>query len=433
MTTAGNAEPDHPPVTPLDREWLRRAVALWIVFAVVASVKVCVQPTQHTVYPVFARGAQSWWSDVSLYLTYADSDLFRYTPTFAVAMTPFGLLPERVGGILWLWTSVLGLLGAMHLFVRHVLPGRWPPQREALLLALTLVGALRGVWSGQNNALLIAAAMLGMVAVARRRWWAAAFLLCAPVFIKIWPLALVLLVCACWPRQMIGRAVVACAVLAAIPFLTRPPEIVVWQYGQFAAMLNATQIERWAGYRDLWTIWEHFQFPVDRNLYEIVQCDTALVVLGWCLWQRHRLSCPRRVLTSIFAVWLGWQLVFGPGSERLTYMIIAPMTTWALLASFEDRRHRALAVAAWTLTSLLSMGAFERMLAKTTPLAPAVLPAGVLVFLLWLALHETARGTEVAEFAEADPHGVAILAPGRQGGSPSDGEEPRHTAKRRAS
>ncbi len=430
------SQPLDPQSTARQREWLKRAVALWLILAVAASIKAAVQPSQHTVYPVLARGARNWWSDTSLYLTYTDVDLFRYSPTWAVAMTPFGLLPDRLGGIVWVWANVLAMLVAMRVFVRHVLPGSWPPKREALLLAMTLAGSARGIWAGQSNAILIASAMLGLAAVVRGRWWTAALLLAVPVFIKVWPAALVLLVAACWPRQLVGRIVVVMGLLAAAPLVTRPRETVVWQYGEWVSMLNSTQIERWQGYRDGWTVWEFFQFPVDRNLYEIVQCETALAVLGWCLWQRGRVharthaagsrskaprirrackhapyeSAPnvnswwagaaivppceaavRRLLTSIFSIWLAWQLVFGPGSERLTYLIIAPAISWAVLESWQSKRLRGLAVAAWLLVTLLSMGAVERVLLKLTPLAPALLPLGVVAFAAWVVLHEASR------------------------------------------
>ena len=99
-----------------------------------------------------------------------------------------------------------------------------------------------------------------------------------------------------------------------------------------------------------------------RWAYQVLQVETALFVLGWCLWQRQQLGSTRRLLCSILAIWPAWQLLFGPGSERLTYGIIAVAATWALLISFADKRHRVLAAAAWGLISLFSMGAFERAL-----------------------------------------------------------------------
>ena len=83
-------------------------------------------------------------------------------------------------------------------------------------------------------------------------------------------------------------------------------------------------------------------------------------------------------------MWVGWQLLFGPGSERLTYGLIAPMASWAVIESFDIKRLRGLAVSAWLVTALLGTGAFERAVISLFPYAPAILPSGVVLFLVWL-------------------------------------------------
>ncbi len=92
-------------------------------------------------------------------------------------------------------------------------------------------------------------------------------------------------------------------------------------------------------------------------------------------------------------MWVAWQLVFGPGTERLTYFIIAPLTTWAVLASWQERRLRALSLAAWLITSLLGTGGVERVLLPYWSLAPAILPLGVVLFVVWLIVRETSWAT----------------------------------------
>lgn len=417
---------------------MRWVVAVWIGFTVAAVIKVLVQPTVHTVYPVFAEAAKNWWQDVSLYLPSPERDLFRYSPTFAVLMSPFGLLPDRLGGVLWLVANVALLLAVLHWAAGEVFPGLDQPDREAIWLGLTLVGSARSLWAGQSNSLVLATAIGAMLAIGRGRWWIAAGLLTGGGFIKVWPWALALLAGACWPRQLVLRMLVMTGLWAAVPFLTRAPETVLWQYQQWGEMLNTTQMYRWGGYRDAWTLWEWIQFPVSRDLYELVQCESALAVLAWCLWQRWHLRSATpamkttrfhsrfsaeedrwrvgtgglpanlpaeepaagessasgfaRMATSLLSAWAAWQLLFGPASERLTYIVIAPMVSWAVLESFRSGRYRALALMAWILISLFSMGAFERLVLKIIPWAPALLPLGVGVFVLWMVLHETAPG-----------------------------------------
>ncbi|MCS7306551.1 MAG: DUF2029 domain-containing protein [Thermoguttaceae bacterium] len=542
--------------------WLGWVVGVWIGFTITAAAKVLIQPTSHTVYPVFAEAARNWWQDRSLYQPCPDRDLYRYSPTFAVLMTPFAVWPHWLGGLVWLASNVVILLAVLDRSAGEIFPGIDSPERKALWLALTWVGSARSLWSGQSNSLILVMALLAMLALRRQRWWLASLLLAGGGFIKVWPWALALLAAACWPRQLIHRLAIGVLFWAAIPFLTKPPETVLWQYGQWFQMLQSTHTHRWGGYRDAWTIWELIQFPVPRDLYELLQCETALAVLAWCLWQRQQVtSQPRektdcsswskgpalpppmpsaaakrpvdplissslspspapgvgrkisslhsaeipqqplrpesgsqnpfvqegqgaaqpsqltshplpsplpaeqlpapcigaqnlpkeeclgkpqddpdrflsggaessffqdterfggaselvgpeavfsgggsegfrrnspegfgRLAVALLGAWSAWQLLFGPGTERLTYNLIAPVAAWAVLASWQSGRYRPLAVAAWILISMFSMGAFERLLLPLTAWARALLPLGVVVFVIWLVLHETAPG-----------------------------------------
>ena len=206
---------------------VRQALVLWAILAVAVCVKIVKLDAHRQVYLVFAAASRHWWADKPLYITYGleeGIDVFRYSPTFAVAFTPLAYLPDRLGAAVWILASVAILVWALHVLVRDVLPppvgkgDRWSPWQERLFLTLTLGGSAVGIWSGQSNALVLALVALGLAAVVRRRWWTASLLLAMPVFIKIWPLAIVLLLVACWPRQLTGRFIAACLVLALIPF-----------------------------------------------------------------------------------------------------------------------------------------------------------------------------------------------------------------------
>jgi hypothetical protein len=261
-----------------------------------------------------------------------------------------------------------------------------------------LVGSAVGIWSGQSNAILPALVALALAAIVRQQWWTAAWLLAVPVFIKLWPLAIVLLLAACWPRQLIGRFAAACAALAAAPFLTRPFEKVVWQYHEWYASLTGPLQGRWEGYRDAWTIWENlcplagrctdWQQPVNRHVYLALQLTTVAAVLGWCLWQRRRANMgDGHLLTLIYSMWASWQLLFGPGTEQLTYGIIAPATSWAVLVSFAEKKARWLTVAAWAMLALLAAGDIEKPILAVFPAGRILLPLGVVLFVAWLVWH----------------------------------------------
>ncbi len=367
--------------------WLRIALLLWVILAVAASVKAYTKPGRRSTYLYYSQAAQHWWADENLYAHYEGLDPYRYSPTFAVAATPFGLMPDRWGGVVWVLGSTALLVWSLRVAVREVLPGRWSPNREAMFLTLSLIPSLSGLWSAQSNALILAVILLGMAALGRAKWWQAAWLLAIPVFIKIWPLAVVLMLIMRWGQPLMRRFGVACVGLAAVPFLTRSWSIVWRQYHDYYLSLVGPMQGRWPGYRDAWMIWEHLHAPVDPRVYSVLQAISLAAVIAWCYWQAHRLPRDKQFLAAVLSIWSAWQLFLGPGSERLTYGLIAPAVAWAVLISFQNRRGRALSCCAWLLVAVLSMGDFERALGRLVPHAQILLPAGVLVMIVWILVY----------------------------------------------
>ena len=433
---------------------LRRALALWVVLAAAVSIKIACVGGDGSVYPALAGGSQRWWNEWPLYFVpgqLPESD-FRYSPTFAVAFTPFARLPDTAGAILWCVTSIVVLVWSLFVLMRDVLPPPsgegWSPWDKRLFLTLTLLGSAVGIWSGQSNAIIIALIGFALAAIARRRWWLASFLLAATAFIKLWPLAIVLLLAVYWPRQLLGRFCVACLVLAAIPFLTKPPEIVLSRYHGWHLRMTGPFQARHLGYRDAWTFWEQLCAMFGREphwdaagrvVHKAIGLIASLGALGWCLWRfprnvvlgrtpvfcqsclgrwhsRPRLcelpgtaegGCATRtcrfihqtttdrvleeshgrekcLLAAILSIWAAWQLLFGPATEQLTYGILAPSAAWAVLVSFAERRDRWLAAAAWALLTFMASGDIEKAVLYVIPLGKTLLPLGVVLFVVWL-------------------------------------------------
>jgi hypothetical protein len=135
--------------------------------------------------------------------------------------------------------------------------------------------------------------------------------------------------------------------------------------------------------------------------YKILQLGSALAVLGWVLWQKRKIASPEHLLAAILSIWASWQLLFGPGTEQITYGIIAPSAAWAVMTSFEKRQNgpktaasrlktlsfRIWTVAAWLILGLFAMGDIEKPLAKLTPAATMLLPLGAVMFLMWLVIY----------------------------------------------
>ena len=113
-------------------------------------------------------------------------------------------------------------------------------------------------------------------------------------------------------------------------------------------------------------------------------------MLAWCVWLKQSRGGNRpvaEIVTYTLAAWASWQLLFGPGTERLTYMIVAPFAAWAMMTSYLERRNFVLSSAVFATMFILGAGFAERFLIRSIPASVAVQPIGVIMFATWLLQH----------------------------------------------
>jgi hypothetical protein len=373
----------------------RRASFWWAVFTAAVVLRTLHRPESHTVFPVFASGAEHWWADLPLYGDYRPTDFFRYPPLFAILFSPFAWLGPCAGGVLWSLTNLAVYWFGLRRFQRDVIGGT-PSQ---LFLVLSLLGAAAGFWNAQSNALLVGLLLLGASAAARQRWWSAAFLLGLPVVFKFTPLPLVLLLCALWPRQLTGRVLAVCAVGFLLPFLTRPPDIAAAQYQGWVHHLAESSAERWPGFRDAWTVFAvtrhlaeggegmpDLEAAIDEPNYRLVQLLGGLSVLLWSQGLRWRGMDERRLVLLTLAGGAGWLLLLGPSAEPPTYVFLAPFLAWGIVERQRWPGVRWLIATAGALLLVLGWGGLTRPWWDAVPWLIFALPLGLMLFLVWLVL-----------------------------------------------
>jgi len=361
--------------------WLfRLSVTLWIVFGVVCGFKAVISPVKHNSFHAFQIGTELWLADLDPYLNSFYE--FRYGPAFAELFTPLMILPSRLASLVWMWLNLGVFCWSLRVLIRDILPARWSPDREGVFLLLVLATSYRGLWSAQTNGLILACVVAAMQAILARRWALAAACLAFPVHIKIWPVAGALLLVSCWPRRLALRFSAALAAIGLIPLVTKSP-LVLWQrYYDWLGAIGGPMQKR-HDYRDAWTIWEAFGTP-DAASYALLQLSMAVLALALCLWQRQKVGTTARLCTFVLGLWTSWQLLFGPGSERNTFCLLAPLTAWGVVTAYSVGRSQVVMSGAYALTFLASIGQFERALVAIFPLVSAAHPLGVCVFAIWL-------------------------------------------------
>lgn len=388
------------------------AVGLWIAVALATAGRTLVSPQRHTVFPIFAASVEHWWADQSLYADYRPLDAFRYPPAFPVLLTPCAALGLCAGGILWTWLGMAVYGAGLWRFARDVLPATWGLRRQALFLALGVVGGLRGLWNAQSNALVVGMLLLAAAGLVRARWWPAAAWLAAAVWVKLTPLAPALLLCALWPRRLAPRFAAALAAGALVPFFTRPPDVVLGHYADWFGHLFESGAVRWPGFRDGWTVWLVVQYllegasgpfpllhPLDSRAYRVLQLLTAAGALAWCLWQQRRGASPRWLVQATLGMGVAWLMLFGPAIEHATYVFLAPSLLAALLDQEATSRSRPLIAAAGVLILVLGWGSLTRPLLPITPLPLLFLPLGCALFAVYLL----AQPPDTLRIAETEP------------------------------
>jgi len=306
----------------------RLAIGLW--FALLGGVLGRVafdKVTAQSVLPIYLEGGRRWANAEPLYAPMPEGmDLYRNPPFVAMLTVPFTVMPPRFAALLWRILQIgLFALGLKH-FLRDVLPPLTPFQRDWFWL-LNAIIVLSAFNNAQLNLLLVAAALLGVAAAARGAWWVSGFWLVLATEVKIYPIALLGLVCVCFPKPMVPRCVLLLTLGLALPMAFGNPEYAFDQYRGFVAAMQAddrSEVPMVRAPRD-WTY-------LPRSFADVVvPRGVAMVVsaaAGIAFAARVGLVRKEERLRMAFCLGMLWMLLFGPSTEMNTYSILAPVAAW---------------------------------------------------------------------------------------------------------
>lgn len=322
------------PAARWDR-WVRAAVLVWIIVVGVVCVRAAVQPYKRTLYTTWAQAGADWVNGEDLYRdTWApDQDQFRYSPLVAALLVPFHYLPVRLGGVVWRLLNAGVLLGGFAWWLRTAPKVRTARQRGILFLLLMPL-SLSSLNNGQPNPLVIGLLLAALAAVARDRWTLAAGFVALATALKLYPVAIGMLLAATYPRRFTPRLLLALALAAMLPFACQNWTYVREQYMHWFQRLGKDQRWDWPphmAYRDLWLLIRIFHVPLTPRGYVGVQLAAATGCALLCVAARLRAWPRRDVLAAILALGTCWMTLCGPATESSTYILLAPALAAALL------------------------------------------------------------------------------------------------------
>jgi hypothetical protein len=318
--------------------WASWAVALWMVVLVVISLKTVLWPRSHSLFPIFADAARNWRAGAELYggpgPGAAGQDCYRYSPLIAAALTPLTFLPESLGGILWRLINAGVLVAGLMWWCRTGLPRTLGRGQAGVLFLLVLPFAVGSLHNGQANPLVLGLILLAVTAAAEKRWNLAAGCIAGATLLKIYPLAVGLLLVVLYPKSFTGRLVLALALGLALPFLMQEPNYVAGQYRSWLEAVRADDRSGFApeyAYRNFQLLSRVWLTPLSKKLYLIMEVLAGAGMALLCLAGQQRQWPRRRLLTYLLGLGCCWMTLFGPATESCTYILVAPTLAWAFL------------------------------------------------------------------------------------------------------
>lgn len=317
------------------RAW-RIALTLWACAMLVMLIRAGIRPDKNNCFVDHYRPAGlNWYNGAELYQTQADT--CRYSPITHALLVPFSLLDERWGTVLWRLVSYLALLGALLWWLRAVCPDSLTGSHRAAILLLALPLSIGSLNNGQANVLMMAGILAGMAALSEKRWNLAAVALALACFLKMYPIALVLLVVVIYPRQFAPRFLIVFTLGMLLPFGLQDPAYVANQYGHWLDNLRADDRSAWdlsEAYRDAWLLVRITGLPLDVNTYRVLQVLAGGMIGCLCWTMKQRGESGRDLLNRVLALGCCWMTAFGPATESPTYILLSAPVAWLLVEAW---------------------------------------------------------------------------------------------------
>jgi hypothetical protein len=327
-------------------------ILTWVLVAFVLGVHAHLHPTVHTVYDIYAPAARNWWAGRDMYVR--TTEYYRYSPLFAIAVSPFAALPDAWGCPLWKIANMALYAAALAAFLRRVVPVQLGTYARVAFFFLVFSASIHSLYIGQANVLMLSCLLFGLAALAGGRWNRAAGWIAFACLIKGYPVALGLLLGAGYSRRFAGRFVAATALGLLLPFAMQAPDVVSMQYASwFHHLRDSTQIMR-ERLRSIDNLLAVTGYPITAQAFALCSMATGAIALVLALAARHHSRDPKELLTYIYLLFSAWALLFGPATESCTYILIAPGLAWMIVRAFGD--HSSFARKAALVSSLLLAG-----------------------------------------------------------------------------
>ena len=336
---------------PFKIDWPIAARNIWLCLIVGLTIHAFCLPFSHSVFDVYLGAARRWLAGDDIYVLQRDH--YRYSPLFALVLSPLAILPDGAAAAAWKIVNCGVFVWGLHAWGRRLTP-RCSPNELAAQLLLAIPLALHSLYNSQANLMMLGSLLLGTAATGEGKWNRAAVWIAWATLIKGYPLALAMILIVLFPRQFAGRFMLSLAAGLLLPFFAVRPSLVAMQYQSWWHHLrDSTEIMR-ERLRSIDQLFVVFGRPISERTFALAGVIAGAAVLVICLWVARRSAERRETVFRTFVWFSVWAILFGPATEACTYVVAAPIVSWAIVEAWHRRaswHERTLLVA-----SLLAMG-----------------------------------------------------------------------------
>jgi Glycosyltransferase family 87 len=355
-------------------------IALWFAVLIAICIRVGLVVRHHDVFATYADAGRKWIAAEPLY-SYTRG--FVYSPLIAAMFAPWSLLPDWLGAIIWrLLTTAIFVLGIFYWLKEEL---EIPQSNYWLVFLLILPIAIGNFNNGQVNPLIIGLLMVAIVAARKSQWTISVICLSLCAYLKIYPLAVGLLLLLVYPRQIGWRLALALFLMGAFSFFLQQPAYVLDQYKRWIGT-RATDDRRMnmdIAPRDFAMLLRAIHVELSNRTLLVVQLSAAVAAAGVCIYGRLKKWSKEYLLLAVLNLGTCWMLLFGPATEDATYVMIAPPLAFALVQPRKTsaRTKFLLYLSYLVLLTGFMINSFLRL--KKNPYNMSVQPLGALLFLIY--------------------------------------------------
>ena len=315
---------------------------LWFLSVIVVCLRTYAHPGWHSVFPTYRDAGAGWIHQAQLY---GAPGVFLYSPLVAALFSPFALVSQNVGEVLW--RLLLGVALPLALWFNARTLFDFSKKEFAWLFLLILPLTLSSLNNGQANIIIIVLFLVAAGTASQARWIISAFCAGFAVYWKIYPIAFALLLAVVFPKKLIFRILLTLIGLFVVSLLFQKPSYVLQQYGDWLVNLASDRRrahEYYGKWRDFYLLLRLLGIPLSIVWWQVVERIAGVIAAAICFVETIRRWPRATLLFGAMSLAIVWILLFGPATEAATYVLIAVPSAYLLIAAWSDASQQSLQI-----------------------------------------------------------------------------------------